>query len=127
MSPAERDVRRKRRFAETSFLFGGNAAYIEQLYAQYEADPASVDPDWREFFAGLNDDDRAVADQRRRAPPGSAQLAISPHGELVAALDGQWPVSEKALGDKIKAKPRWTAGRDPAADVRRATRIRSAP
>jgi 2-oxoglutarate dehydrogenase complex dehydrogenase (E1) component-like enzyme len=25
-------------FARTSFLYGGNAAYIEDLYAQYEAD-----------------------------------------------------------------------------------------
>jgi len=38
-------------FADSSFLFGGNAAYIEQLYASYKADPASVDPEWREFFA----------------------------------------------------------------------------
>ena len=26
-------------FALTSFLYGGNAAYIEDLYARYEADP----------------------------------------------------------------------------------------
>ena len=30
-------------FANTSFLYGGNAAYIEDLYAKYEADPAAVD------------------------------------------------------------------------------------
>ena len=26
-------------FARTSFLYGGNAAYIEDLYARYETDP----------------------------------------------------------------------------------------
>ena len=26
-------------FARTSFLYGGNADYIEDLYARYEADP----------------------------------------------------------------------------------------
>ena len=30
-------------FARTSFLYGGNAAYIEDLYAKYESDPAAVD------------------------------------------------------------------------------------
>ena len=30
-------------FAQTAFLYGGNAAYIEQLYARYSEDPASVD------------------------------------------------------------------------------------
>ena len=30
-------------FARTSFLYGGNAGYIEDLYAKYETDPATVD------------------------------------------------------------------------------------
>src|SRR6478609_8398311 len=29
--------------AQTGFLYGGNAAYIEDLYARYEADPKPVD------------------------------------------------------------------------------------
>ena len=37
-------------FCSTSFLYGGNAAYIEDLYARYEEDPASVDADWRELL-----------------------------------------------------------------------------
>ncbi len=40
----------------TSFLFGANEAYIAELYAQYLNDPGSVDGDWAEFFAGLDDD-----------------------------------------------------------------------
>ncbi|MFT5368818.1 MAG: 2-oxoglutarate dehydrogenase E1 component [Candidatus Latescibacterota bacterium] len=31
-----------------------NVGYIEQLYAQYQADPASVDDGWRAFFAGFD-------------------------------------------------------------------------
>ena len=34
-------------FARTSFLYGGNAAYVEQLQSRYEANPASVDAEWR--------------------------------------------------------------------------------
>ena len=32
-------------FSVTSFLYGGNADYIEALYAAYEDDPASVAPE----------------------------------------------------------------------------------
>ena len=32
---------------QTSFLYGANAAYIEDLYAKYQADPASVDAEWQ--------------------------------------------------------------------------------
>ena len=38
-------------FSVTSFLYGGNADYIEQLHAAYQEDPDSVDPEWRDFFA----------------------------------------------------------------------------
>ena len=45
---------------------------------------------------------------RRRQRQGRVLEApnwpIAPQGELVAALDGQWPVNEKALADKIKGK-----------------------
>lgn len=42
-------------FALTSFLYGGNAAYIEDLYSQYEADPQAVDGEWQAFFESLKD------------------------------------------------------------------------
>ena len=40
-------------FARTSFLYGSNAGYIEDLYARFEKDPASVDAAWAEFFKAL--------------------------------------------------------------------------
>ncbi|MEO6396541.1 MAG: hypothetical protein ABIO40_11620, partial [Devosia sp.] len=30
-------------FLLSSFLYGGNAAYIEDLYARFKADPKSID------------------------------------------------------------------------------------
>jgi len=42
-------------FARTAFLDGANAGYIEDLYARYQRDPASVEADWRAFFAELKD------------------------------------------------------------------------
>ncbi len=85
-------------FADSSFLFGGNAAYIEQLYALYEQNPAAVDAEWREFFGGLNDDAASVEANARGASWKRKNWPLAPQSELVAALDGQWPVNEKALG-----------------------------
>ena len=37
----------------TSYLFGANAPFIEELYEAYLADPASVAPQWRRYFDQL--------------------------------------------------------------------------
>ena len=109
-------------FADSSFLFGGNAAYIEQLYAAYKTNPAAVDPEWREFFGGLNDDDESVAANARGASWKRPNWPKPPEGDLVAALDGQWPVDDKAIADKIKNRAaREGKGEISPADVRRAT------
>jgi 2-oxoglutarate dehydrogenase E1 component len=47
-------------FEQSSFLAGANGAFIEELYARYLKDPASVDAGWRGFFAGLHDEVPAV-------------------------------------------------------------------
>ena len=36
-----------------SYLYGANAPFIEQLYESYLADPASVEPRWRDYFEEL--------------------------------------------------------------------------
>ena len=38
----------------SSFLFGGNAPYIEEQYDRYLIDPSSVTPEWREYFEVLS-------------------------------------------------------------------------
>ena len=43
-------------FAHTSFLYGGNADYIEDLHARYENDPKAVDAQGQAFFQSLTDD-----------------------------------------------------------------------
>jgi 2-oxoglutarate dehydrogenase E1 component len=109
-------------FALTSFLYGGNGAYVEDLYARYEADPNAVDAEWRVFFQSMKDDPRDV-ERNARGPswkqPNWPQLS---RGELVAALDGDWGEAEKAVGDKIRAKAQVRGVELTAADVQRATR-----
>ncbi|HEY8267540.1 MAG TPA: 2-oxoglutarate dehydrogenase E1 component [Xanthobacteraceae bacterium] len=91
-------------FLKTSFLYGGNAAYIEDLYARFEQDPASVDAGWREFFAALKDERADVIKSARGASWKRPGWPILANGELVAALDGNWIEVEKTVGDRVRAK-----------------------
>src|SRR5215207_8423117 len=91
-------------FAQTAFLYGGNAAYIEQLYARYSEDPTSVDSQWREFFANLKDENAVVAENARGASWKRPNWPQPANGELVSALDGNWAQAEAALSEKIKGQ-----------------------
>ncbi|QPC86030.1 2-oxoglutarate dehydrogenase E1 component [Mesorhizobium sp. NBSH29] len=110
-------------FSLTSFLYGGNADYIEDLYARYKDNPSSVAAEWQEFFGSLQDeasDVRKNAEGASWTKPHWPQIA---NGELVSALDGDWGAVEKHLEKKVKEKA--SAGGSAAisdADVLRATR-----
>jgi 2-oxoglutarate dehydrogenase E1 component len=90
-------------FARTSFLYGGNAAYIEDLYAKYEADPGAVDTAWQVFFQSLKDESADVAKAARGASWEKPNWPLRADGDLVSALDGQWAETEKKIGEKISA------------------------
>lgn len=92
------------RFSITSFLYGGNAHYIEELYAAYQDDPASVDADWRDYFAQLKDDADDVRKNAQGASWERANWPITANGELVSAFDGDWAQVETRLSGKIKEK-----------------------
>ncbi len=40
-------------FAGNSYLFGGNAPYVEEMYENYLSNPGSVPDTWREYFDAL--------------------------------------------------------------------------
>src|SRR5690606_23432525 len=73
---------------DTAFLYGPNAAWIEQLHAQYVENPESVPESWQEFFAQVGD---AAADAAKAARgPEWQEPLLARNGELVAAFDGNW-------------------------------------
>ncbi|MGA8963403.1 MAG: thiamine pyrophosphate-dependent enzyme, partial [Pseudolabrys sp.] len=109
-------------FARTSFLYGGNAAYIENLYAKYEADPAAVDAEWRAFFQSLKDEKSDVVKSAQGASWKTPNWPTRPSGDLVAALDGQWAETEKKLGEKITSTARAKGVELSSTDVMQATR-----
>ncbi|MCO6051115.1 2-oxoglutarate dehydrogenase E1 component [Mesorhizobium sp. RP14(2022)] len=92
------------RFALTSFLYGGNADYLEKLHAQYLADPASVNDEWRAFFAGIADDAASVKRNAEGPSWEKSNWPIAANGDLVSALDGNWGAVEKRIETKLRDK-----------------------
>jgi 2-oxoglutarate dehydrogenase E1 component len=107
---------------QTAFLYGGNAAYIDDLYARYERDPSAVDAEWRDFFAGLKEDSSLVEKNAKGASWRQPNWPVLMNGELVSALDGNWAQVEKAIGEKIRTKAAPKGGELSADEVTQATR-----
>jgi 2-oxoglutarate dehydrogenase E1 component len=108
-------------FAQTSFLYGGNARYIEDLAARHATDPHVVDTEWRDFFQSLKDD----AGARELADGPSWKRADWPRparDELTAALDSDWTGVEKGLGERVRRRAQELGGEVSAAVVQQATR-----
>ena len=109
-------------FALTSFLYGGNASYIDDLYARYEADPKSVDGEWEAFFQSLKDNARDVTENARGPSWRRSDWPQPQRDDLTAALDSDWTEVGKALGGKVQARAQTKGVELSTADVERATR-----
>ncbi|CAA7611768.1 2-oxoglutarate decarboxylase, thiamin-requiring [Candidatus Terasakiella magnetica] len=88
-----------KQFDESSFLTGGNAVFIAELYARYLDDPSSVDPSWIGFFHDLRDDKNAVAQDFKGTDGARRDLKI------IGAIDPEAAAAAKKGGDKGKAAP----------------------
>ena len=112
------------KFTQTSFLYGGNAAYVEQLQADFERDPNAVDPQWRAFFAQLSDDRAAVETQRQGTAMAQAELAARRQWRTDFGARRRLGESGRAGANPRPNPSRRKAGgrRGAAADVQRATR-----
>ena len=79
-------------------MFGFNSGYVEDLYAQYRQDPASVSESWREFFADFDP-----------GPSYSASLgaeASETDGKVRMILPEDQPrAAVKAQGDGAPTRP----------------------
>ena len=103
-------------FAETSFLYGGNAVFIEQMQERWAADPNSVSPEWRAFFEQLMDKPDVV--KANADAGGWANPTQAPRDELTSAMDGFWPAVQAKVEKGITQK---TPGVSPA-DLQSAAR-----
>ncbi|MEM9725966.1 MAG: 2-oxoglutarate dehydrogenase E1 component, partial [Pseudomonadota bacterium] len=98
-------------FEASSFLQGANAVFVEQLYAQYARDPEAVDPEWRAFFAELDDAPTEVVAEAAGAPWAESEGGAggrargAEHDDLLSALGGDFGEAPGvgALASKAKA------------------------
>ncbi len=109
-------------FALSSFLQGANASYIDDIYARYEKDPASVDPEWQEFFRSLKDQPGDILKNAEGPSWRRDSWPLAPRDELTSALDGNWAQVERSIGAKLAAKPQAKGAELTPADVHQATR-----
>lgn len=76
-------------FAETSFLYGSNAAFIEDLHEKWANDPSSVSGEWCAFFDQLRDNAAAV---KASAGAGAWGRPVTTEPtEATGVFDGRWP------------------------------------
>ncbi len=74
-----------------SILNGTNATFIAELYSRYLENPSLVDSSWATFFAGLEEDGRAVQEELRGAswaPSDAGVIGRAPDtaGDLAAPV-----------------------------------------
>jgi 2-oxoglutarate dehydrogenase E1 component len=95
-------------FARTSFLQGANAAYIEEMQAQYERNPGSVGDEWRHFFASLQEEQSGRDGGNDHGGPSwaKAREPIEQGGDrdLLGALTGDWGEAEQHIRGRLQAR-----------------------
>ena len=108
-------------FALTSFLYGGNAAYIEDLYSQYEADPQALDAEWQAFFESLKDN---ASDVLRSASGPSWQEAHWPvvSEGPIPIFESEWEETEKRVATRVMERAHKAGVEISWSDVQQATR-----
>ena len=89
--------------AETSFLYGTNAGFVEDMQARWAAAPGSVEPSWRDFFATLADAPETV--RNAGTPPTWTPASLSSaRPDWLSAIDGLWPAVEAKLTREIETR-----------------------
>src|SRR5678809_607696 len=71
-----------RQFLDNSYLFGGNAPFIEELYEKYLVNPGSVPEEWREYFDRMQVLPGSSAKDVARAPVEESFIQRAKKGEF---------------------------------------------
>src|SRR5574341_1059976 len=85
-----------RQFLDNSYLFGGNAPFIEELYEKYLVNPQSVPDEWRDYF------------DRMQVLPGATDKDVA-HAPVVEsfvqrAKRGEFAVDRGAPAEHVTAE-----------------------
>jgi 2-oxoglutarate dehydrogenase E1 component len=94
---------------ESSFLSGGNAVFLAELYARYAEDPSAVDPSWLRFFQDLKDDSGAIAHDFKGTDAARRDVKI------IGAIDPEAAAAAVAAAKKGAKDGKDAKGAAPAA------------
>src|SRR5262245_5657206 len=72
-------------FLNNSYLFGGNAPFIEELYEKYLVNPQSIPEEWRNYFDRMQDLPGAIERDVAHAPVVESFVQRAKRGEFAAA------------------------------------------
>ena len=79
-------------YRSNSYLFGGNAPYVEELYEAYLDNPGSVPDNWRKYFDALP-----------TAPEAQTALDLIQQIRLAAEKRGGAPIVESRWLQRLRA------------------------
>src|SRR5207302_8175381 len=85
-----------RQFQDNSYLFGGNAAFIEELYEKYLVNPQSVPEAWREYFDRLQVLHGNTVKDIARAPVEQSFVQRAKRGEFGGGAARTFPTEPVA-------------------------------
>jgi 2-oxoglutarate dehydrogenase E1 component len=86
-----------------SYLFGGNAPYVEELYENYLANPGSVPDNWRAYFDALQNVPATDGSHARDVPHQPVVNAFAQLAKQGAAPAAQAGGADSELGRKRTA------------------------
>ena len=90
-------------FRQSSPLFGGNAAFIEELYESFLSDPESVSENWRQYFRDLQAQGQGARDVAHGPIRDSfAQLALQPQQTGVARVQTYSPAAAEKQASVLR-------------------------
>ena len=84
-------------FEQTSFLFGNNSVFIEELYQLYLSNPQLVDPSWQNFFQGLVEENPKSVRSTARIINDDLKTTTSPKEQPITSSS----LSENSLKSKL--------------------------
>jgi 2-oxoglutarate dehydrogenase E1 component len=86
-------------FTGSSYLFGGNAPYVEEMYENYLANPGSVPDSWRDYFDALQHVPASDGSNAKDVPHLPVVNAFAERAKqggtkvVVASSDQRWAAS----------------------------------
>lgn len=77
----------REKILQETFLYGGNASFVIDLYQHYLKDKTSVTADWKTFFDSLSAEEKQYLASDDRPPVWSSKQKVAPLSTLGAAED----------------------------------------